>query len=69
MFRPISYRTKIVKLTLFQKYEVRYSETKRCLRVCIEKTGCRPSKYHCYQTDFQNKEEKVRRKFILNFRN
>ena len=34
-------RRNIVEMTLFQKHEVSYSETKRCLRVCVEKIACR----------------------------
>ena len=52
-------------MTSIKKGEVSYSETKRCLRVCIEKIACvyymklsvvaykfLPSQYHCHQIDF-----------------
>ena len=40
-FRHISYIRNIMEMTLFQKYEVSYSETKRYLRVCIVKITCK----------------------------
>ena len=41
VFCCIRYRRNIVEMTLFQKYNVSYSETKRCLRVYIENIACR----------------------------
>ena len=68
VFPCISYRRNILEMILFQKHEVSYSETKRCLRVCIEKIASRcymylsvatykllPSQCHCHQTNFRNK--------------
>ena len=40
VFCRISYTSNLVRMTLFQKYKVFYSKTKR-LRICIEKVACR----------------------------
>ena len=51
----ISYTRNQVGMTLFQKYEVFYSKTKRCLRICIKKVACR---YYMQLSPVAYKEQK-----------